>query len=145
MTWFYNGVPVESVIEGYDNFVYLITNLVDGRKYIGKKKMYSLTTKSPLKGYKRKRKIIKESDWKNYYGSSEELKADVELLGKDSFKREIIHWCRSTSEASYLEAREQFIHNAIIDPAYYNSWISVRVTSTHLKLMKEEFSPIMKD
>jgi hypothetical protein len=138
--WTYRGEFVESIPEVYDNFVYLITNLVSCKKYIGKKKSYSLRTLPPLKGQKRKRKIVKESDWKIYYGSNDELNADVLLLGEENFSREILHWCRSKAEASYLEAYEQFIRKAIIDPSYYNGWLSVRVTSKHLKLMSEEFN-----
>lgn len=136
--WLYRGESVESLPEEYEHFVYLITNVSEQKFYIGKKQGFSLTTKPPLKGFKRKRKVIKESDWRTYYGSNDELKADVERLGEDNFIREILHWCRSKAEASYLEIREQLVRDAIIDPSYYNKWFSARVTSAHLKLMTEE-------
>ena len=68
-----------------------------------------------------------ESDWKDYYGSSDELTADVELLGKDKFKREIMFWCSSKSELSYIEAREQFTHKVLESKQWYNGHIRVRV------------------
>jgi len=137
--WTYNGIEVTEIPEGYDNFVYLITNLIDGKKYVGKKKSYSLRTLPPLKGQKRKRKVIKESDWRSYYGSNDLLNSDVITYGEENFTREILHWCRSLAEASYLEAYEQFVRKAIIDPSYYNQWLSVRVTSKHLMKMTEEY------
>jgi hypothetical protein len=133
--WKYRGEEVDAIPEGYDNFVYLITNLVDGRKYIGKKKSYSLRTLPPLKGQKRKRKVIKESDWRGYYGSNDELNSDVITHGESNFTREILHWCNSLSMASYMEAKEQFIRDVLIGDEYYNSWISAKVSKKHLKTM----------
>ena len=89
--WYYKNKPINEIdISKYKAFVYLITNLVDGRQYIGKKLTESTRTRPPLKGQKRKRKIRSESDWRDYWSSSDELKADVERLGKENFKREII-------------------------------------------------------
>ena len=61
-------------------FVYLITNTVSDMKYIGKKQIEKRTKRPPLKGKKRKRIIIGESDWKTYTGSSDRLNADIEEL-----------------------------------------------------------------
>ena len=73
------------------------------------------------------------SDWPTYYGSSEELQKDVVLYGKDKFKREILHLCKSKGECSYVEAKEQFAHKVMESEEYYNSWIMVRVRKSHIK------------
>ena len=112
---------------GYIGFVYLITNITNNRKYIGKKLTQFKRSKKPLKGRTNKRRYTVESDWKDYYGSSDELTADVELLGKDKFKREIMFWCKSKSELSYIEAREQFTHKVLESREWYNGHIRVRV------------------
>jgi hypothetical protein len=112
---------------GYIGFVYLITNITNNRKYIGKKLTQFKRSKKPLKGRTNKRRYTVESDWKDYYGSSDELTADVELLGKDKFKREIMFWCSSKSELSYIEAREQFTHKVLESREWYNGHIRVRV------------------
>lgn len=120
----------EEDIGDYYGFVYLITNLITGRKYIGKKFFYSSKTKQ-VKGKKKRYKVF--SDWYTYYGSSEELKKDVTLHGVQNFKREIIHLCMSKGECGYLEAKEQFICGALESDDYYNSWIMVRVRKSHIK------------
>ena len=89
-------------------FVYLITNTVSDMKYIGKKQIEKRTKRPPLKGKKRKRIIIGESDWKTYTGSSDRLNADIEELGKDKFTFEIICSCGTKSELAYLETLYQF-------------------------------------
>jgi hypothetical protein len=111
-------------------FVYQITNLTNGRKYIGKKFFYSAKTKQ-VKGKKKKVKV--PSDWQTYYGSSAELSKDVLQLGHDNFNREIIHLCLSKGDCGYLEAKEQFVNGALESDDYYNTWIMVRVRKSHLK------------
>jgi hypothetical protein len=110
--------------------VYQITNLTNGRKYIGKKFFYSAKTKQ-VKGKKKKVKV--PSDWQTYYGSSAELSKDVLQLGHDNFNREIIHLCLSKGDCGYLEAKEQFVNGALESDDYYNTWIMVRVRKSHLK------------
>jgi hypothetical protein len=127
MQWTYQGINVEEIPEGIIGFVYLITNLTTGRKYIGKKLAQFKRTKPPLKGKKRKRKTTVESDWRDYWGSSENLQADVAALGPDKFTREIIYYCKSRSELSYLEAKEQFDRCVLETDDYYNGIINVRV------------------
>lgn len=136
--WTHKGEEVTCIPEGYEHFVYLITNVSTGKRYWGKKQSYSMVTRPPLAGQKRKRKLIKESDWRTYHGSSDSLKADVAELGADNFKREILHWCRSKAEASYLELYEQMVNHAILDPMSYNSWVSARCNANHLNKMSEE-------
>ena len=107
MQWTYQGKQVEQISEEYIGFVYLITNLTNGKKYIGKKLAQFKVTKKPLKGKKNKRRSTKESDWRTYWGSSDKLNEDVEHLGPENFTREILYYCTSRGELSYLEAKEQ--------------------------------------
>lgn len=127
MSWMYQGKTVESIPEEYEGFVYLITNLTNNKKYVGKKLAKFKTTKPPLKGKKNKRRGYKESDWREYWGSSDKLQADVTALGEDKFTREILYFCRSRAEMSYIEAREQFDRRVLESDEYYNGIINVRV------------------
>jgi hypothetical protein len=124
-----NTFTTEQIGDNY-GFVYVITNLSNNKKYIGKKFFYSSKTKQ-VKGKKKKIKVF--SDWESYYGSNSELQNDVEKLGKEMFTREIIHLCKSKGTCGYLEAKEQFIRNVLESDDYYNSWIMVRVRKSHLK------------
>jgi len=133
--WLYNNKEVDELPEGIEGFVYLITNLEDNRKYVGKKLARFKTTKPPLKGKKNKRRGYKESDWRTYWGSSEHLIADVERLGEDMFKREILHYCPSRGALSYMEAKEQFDRRVLETDEYYNGIINVRIGSS--KVLKE--------
>jgi hypothetical protein len=120
-------------------FVYLITNNLTGRKYIGKKlAKFSKTTYQTVKqknGIKKKKRIRSkiDSDWQDYYGSSKELSADIENLGTDNFTREILYYCGSKSECSYVEAREQFSRRVLESNDWYNGHIQVRVHGSHIK------------
>ena len=127
MEWTYQGKTIDTIPDEYEGFVYLITNLKTGQKYVGKKLAKFKTTKPPLKGKKNKRRTKVESDWRDYYGSSDELNEDIAQLGKDNFKREILFYCGSKSELSYVEAREQFNHKVLESDEYYNGHIRVRV------------------
>lgn len=120
----------EDLIADNYGFVYRITNTITGKMYIGKKFFYSSKTKQ-VKGKKKKFKVF--SDWPTYYGSNEELKKDVSLHGKENFKREIIHLCKSKGECGYLEAKEQFVNGVLESENYYNTWIMVRVRKSHIK------------
>jgi hypothetical protein len=138
MSWYYENRLVEELPEDCIGFVYLITNLTDNRKYIGKKlAKFSKTTYKTVKlknGNKKKKKIRGkiESDWRSYYGSNTELNKDVELLGPDNFRREILYYCKSKAECSYIEAREQFNRKVLESREYYNGQISVRVHGSHI-------------
>ena len=135
MQWTYQGKIVEQIPEEYVGFVYLITNLTDNRKYIGKKLARFKTTKPPLKGKKNKRRGHKESDWRDYWGSSDHLNADVLRLGKDKFTREVLHYCPSRGVLSYIEAKEQFDRRVLETDEYYNGIINVRVGGS--KILRE--------
>jgi hypothetical protein len=131
LTWQYNGKDfTEDLIGNNYGFVYQITNLTNGKKYIGKKFFYSAKTKQ-VKGKKKKIKV--PSDWQTYYGSSDILKQDVLQLGHDKFNREILHLCQSKGECGYLEAKEQFVRGVMETEDYYNTWIMVRVRKSHIK------------
>jgi hypothetical protein len=137
MQWTYQGDVVNELPEGCEGFIYLITNLTNQRKYIGKKLARFKTTKPPLKGKKNKRRGTKESDWRTYWGSSDNLLADVAAIGEDKFTREILHFCPSRGVLSYLEAKEQFDRRVLESDDYYNGIINVRVGGS--KLLKEHF------
>ena len=139
MSWLYESKQVDVLPEGCVGFVYLITNKLTGRKYIGKKlAKFSKTTYKVVKlknGNKKKKKIRSkiDSDWQLYYGSSPELSKDIELLGTENFTREILYYCKSKSECSYIEAREQFARKVLESDDYYNGHIQVRVHGSHIK------------
>ena len=133
--WTHNGKLVDELPADCEGFVYLITNLTNERKYVGKKLARFKVTKPPLKGKKNKRRSTKESDWRDYWGSSEHLIADVERLGEENFTREILHYCQSRGMLSYLEAKEQFDREVLLTDEYYNGIINVRVGSS--KTLKE--------
>ena len=138
MTWLYEGKDLEQLPEDCVGFVYLITNCVSGRKYIGKKlAKFKKTTTRTVKyknGNKRKKKVRSQvdSDWREYYGSNLELIEDVKTLGPANFTREILYFCRSRAECSYVEAREQFSRRVLESEEYYNGHIQVRVHGSHI-------------
>ena len=136
--WTYKGTEVVALPEDCIGFVYIIVNVLSGRKYIGKKlAKFSKTTYKTVKqknGIKKRKKIRSkiDSDWQEYYGSSPELTADVIKLGTKNFSREILFYCRSKSECSYIEAREQFTRRVLESADYYNGHIQVRVHGSHI-------------
>lgn len=139
MTWYYKNEVVEQLPDDCLGFVYLIINLTNNKKYIGKKlatfsksKTKTITTKS---GTKKKKKIRyrEESDWKTYWSSSEELKKDVESLGESNFRREILHFCKSKGGLSYYELKEQVVRQVLESNDYYNGIIQVRIHKSHIK------------
>lgn len=132
--WTYDSLPFASEnIGNFVGYVYLIENTVDGRKYVGKKSFTK--SKTYQKKGKKKRKRI-ESDWIDYFGSSEAVQEDVERLGRQVFRRTILHLCASKAEMSYWEAYEQFSRHVLLSDEYYNDWLSVRVRRAHLKTLR---------
>ena len=137
--WIYKDKVVEEIPDGIEAFVYLITNNTNNKKYIGKKLTTRKVTKPPLKGRKNKRRTKVESDWRDYWGSSDHLKEDVEKLGEDQFTREILYYCASRGIASYIGAREQFEREVLLSDEYYNGIINVRVGGS--KILRENVKP----
>jgi len=133
MQWIYKNQPVEQLPEQCVGFVYIITNTVSGRMYVGKKLARFKTTRYKMHTQKNGKKIRKKirgavaSDWQEYYGSSDQLNREVALLGRDRFQREILYYCRSKAECNYIEAREQFARKVLESDQYYNGHIRVRV------------------
>ena len=137
MTWLYRNEPYDPAEVDPKKvyaFVYQIEDLDTGRLYIGKKVMF-------FKGFKmvkkKRKRTLKESDWREYYGSSDVLNEEVAKRGASRFKRTILHFCPNKAVANYLEAMEQFKFNAILDDRYYNEQIRVRVTRSQLKALKD--------
>jgi len=133
--WHYQNIPFEPTEEElsqWQGFVYMITERSSRKKYIGKKFFWSRRRLPPLKGKTRKRIVIKESDWKTYYGSSEDLKTLVEKAGEDNYYREILRLCKTKGECSYYEAKEQFERDVLLRNDYYNEFIGCKIHSKHL-------------
>ena len=143
MTWLYENTIINELPEDCVGFVYIITNTISGRKYIGKKlAKFKKTTYKVVKlknGTKKKKKVRSkiDSDWQEYYGSSIELSNDVQALGAENFTREILYYCKSKAECSYIEAREQFERKVLESDDYYNGHIQVRVHGSHIKKLQE--------
>jgi hypothetical protein len=123
--WMYQGSPfTSSNIEDYFGFVYLIINKANNRKYIGRKNFFCF--RKP-KG--KKRKVKSESNWKAYYGSCDELKNEVKIIGVKQFSREILSLHKTQGKLNFEETRQLFLNNVLTEsldggiPAYYNSQI----------------------
>lgn len=113
--------------------VYLITNLTNGRKYVGKKFFWSQKTLPITKTRKRRKRTLIESDWRNYWGSNKHLQADVEEFGEEQFKREILHICKTKGELAYMEMKEQVLRDVLLTEDYYNGIIAVKVNANSVK------------
>ena len=125
--WILNeGVEINESTFG---FIYEITNLIENKIYIGKKQCSSRIKRKPLKGKKRNRIDYKESDWKTYTSSSENLNNDIQRLGKDNFSFKILKTCSSKWELAYFEAKEQFDRGVLFKKNYYNGIINLRIGS----------------
>jgi Putative endonuclease segE, GIY-YIG domain len=131
--WLYHGKPID--VKDLDNnraFVYVITNLKTGKKYYGKKRLQFLRRRK-VPGRINRIKIVKESDWKDYWGSSKELRQDVEKHGAGNFTREILRICGTLGEASYHETKLQLEHDVLLHPdKYYNTFVGCRIHAKHL-------------
>ena len=121
----------EEDIKGYYGFIYVIENLVDNKLYIGRKYFTKAGTRQ-VKG--KKRKTRKESDWKDYYGSSPRLLEDIEKLGKEKFRRTVVRLCKTRGETNYWEAKLQFANEVLESDKYYNDNILVKFTRRNIGL-----------
>lgn len=131
--WFYNDKEFDSTPEQYQGFVYMITELDTGKKYIGKKFFWKPKTLPKTKSRKKRIKTRVESDWKDYYGSNKNVQELVESKGKDKYKREILILCKTKGECSYYEAKYQFKYDVLLSDEYYNELISCKIHSKHLR------------
>ena len=137
--WYHDGKVVTELPEDKIGFVYLIINLTTGRKYIGKKlskfnkiKYKMVTQKNGVKKRKKIRSKV-DSDWQTYWSSSPEVQADVQRLGENKFRREILYFADSKGQLSYLEAREQFHRRVLENPdLWYNGIIQCRIHRSHV-------------
>lgn len=133
MTWIFEEKIIETLPEDVVGFVYMITNQLTGRKYIGKKlakfKKIRLKTSRLKNGTKKKSKIRYEidSDWQTYYGSNTVLSEEVKTTGSENFNRQILRYCYSKNELNYWEAKYQFDYGVLLGNDWYNEWISVKV------------------
>jgi hypothetical protein len=133
--WLYKNVEFNIIPSEAYGYVYLITNKITGKMYIGKK-LFWFQKQKTIKG---KRKSIKvESDWRTYWSSSDEVKQDVVELGENNFTREILHICNNKGSCNYLEAKEQMLRNVLESDLYYNSQIQCRIHRKHVKLILEK-------
>jgi len=125
MTWQFNDECFTEIPKGYEAFVYLIENLTNGKKYIGKKFFY--TRRKPPKTKKnentKRRRVTKESDWKDYWSSSDFLKADVKELGEENFSRKILVICKTQGDASRVETEMLFENKVLYSDDWYNEAI----------------------
>jgi hypothetical protein len=132
----WQNVPED--ISQYVGFVYLIICKVNGKKYIGKKLFFSNFKRKPLKGRKNKRCATKESDWRIYWGSCNELLTDLKQYGEDSFERKILHCHYTRWDWSYSELCEQIDRDVLRESEYYNGIIRVRLPAKKFKPVKLE-------
>lgn len=130
MLWIYEDLPIEDINPEYKGFVYIISNKLSGKQYIGKKLLQFKKTKQ-VKG--KKKGYYVESDWKIYWSSSDKLKEDVAQFGETNFERKILRFCKTKSECSYYEAWYQMKYDVLLHPdKFYNEWISVKIRRSHL-------------
>jgi hypothetical protein len=135
--WTYLGKTFESEdIGDFYGFIYRITNTVNGHDYVGRKYFTTIKKKPPLKGKKNKRRETVETDWKEYWGSSPRLQADIDRLGKDKFTREIIHLCKTRGETNYMEAYYQFTEGVLLREDNYNGIIQIKLGKGSVKDLK---------
>jgi hypothetical protein len=143
--WTYNGKLLEELPHGVAGFIYKITNLENGKMYIGRKyatstRRKALTKAQKAAGRKRKEVVTKESDWAKYTGSSKVLNEDIKNLGKDKFKFEILFFGNTKGTVNYLEVNFQHKHDVILSDKYYNDVIGSRdfLTLRNNKELKEK-------
>lgn len=147
--WHYRGKPFDTeayqkiVDLGYIGMVYEITDHSTGQKYIGKKLLTAKRKLPPLKGQKKKRNVVVETDWRKYYGSSESVQEMVKERPAD-FSREVLFLCKMKGELSYLELREQILREVLLDDKYANNFLGAKIHGAHIKGLRKD-NPNMID
>lgn len=127
MSWKYNEIDFTEAPNDMEGFVYIITNLVNKKKYIGKKHFW--TRQKDRKTGRRKKK---ESNWQKYYGSCDELIQDIKVLGEERFHREILYLCPHKKSMSFYETMEQFKRDVILREDYYNTNVEGKFFSSEV-------------
>ena len=140
--WLYKNKEFNETPEEYQGFVYEIKELSTDKKYIGKKNFWR--PKILPKNSKRSRRVKTrvESDWREYYGSNQELQALVERVGSEGYERKILHLCKTKGEMSYMEAKLQFMFDVLLKDDYYNEFIGCKIHSRHVSKLKENFKMV---
>lgn len=131
--WLYENKPFDETPEEYQGFVYEITELDTGKKYIGKKFFWKPKILPKTKTRKRRQRTRVESDWRTYFGSNAQVKELVEEKGIDNYKREILRLCKTKGECSYYEAKLQFEYDVLLKDEYYNEFIGCKIHSKHVR------------
>ena len=131
--WYYENKEYDKTPDEFQGFVYLITDINNGKKYVGKKNFWKPKILPITKTRKRRKRTRVESDWRLYFGSSEEVKLLVETKGQENFKREILRLCKTKGEMTYFEMKEQFDRDVLLRDDYYNEFIGGKIHSKHLK------------
>ena len=135
--WFYQDKVIDNIEDmpkGTFGFIYEVQHIPTGRRYIGKKVLEFNRTLPPLKGTKRKRKVVKESDWKTYYGSHKEIKDLIKENKQDEFRREILMYVPSKKLLTYYETKFLFIKE-VLEPNG-NSYINDNILA---KFYRKDF------
>lgn len=129
--WIYKGAPfTEDMIGASYGFVYLITNSLTKKSYYGKK---FFTKAKTLRRKGRNKKLRVASDWESYWGSNDQLLADIEQFGVEYCQREILQLCASRGDCAYWESFYIFQSHALLSDHYYNQWVSCKIHRKHLK------------
>lgn len=146
--WIYKGIQINNIDDIPNEaagFIYVITNVRTGKIYIGKKSIYhnrkkKLTKKDKLIIQNKRKRVINikvESDWSTYYGSSKELLSDIELYGKEIFRREILEFCYCSTSLTYSEVKWMFHYN-VLEVDAYNGNIAGKYFRGRIKCNKNE-------
>tara|TARA_A100001011_G_C13882193_1_gene663450 strand:- start:29 stop:439 length:411 start_codon:yes stop_codon:yes gene_type:complete len=130
--WYYNDEVFNETPEDYQGFVYEIVELDTGRRYIGKKNFWKPKTLPKTKTRKRRVRTRSESDWRDYYGSSEKVKSLVEEKGRENFQKIILRLCKTKGQMSYFETKLQFEKDVLLNDEYYNEFIGCKIHAKHL-------------
>ena len=135
-TWTFGGkliTELSDMPEDVIGFIYKIQNKFTGEFYIGRKSLYSHRKLPPLKGVKRKRKVVKETNWKDYQSSNSEVKK----WEHDSISKSILRFCKTKKAMTYYELEEQIKHNALGNTACKNDNILGKFFTKDLEDGKE--------
>lgn len=140
--WYYEKKEFTETPEEYQGFVYMITELDTGKKYIGKKFFWKPKVLPKTKSRKRRVRTRAESDWRKYYGSSTDVQMMVEKKGVDNYRRDILKLCKTKGECSYYEAKLQFEYDVLLSDEYYNEFIGCKIHAKHVRNSLSSDMPI---